>query len=59
MGSRLLLELPFLPSNLAHGIWERLMVADRWEGSVLLARKGSEVVITRLCSIARIVGLES
>lgn len=53
------MEAPFPDSDLAHGIWERLMAANKWKGFVLLARKGSKVDITHLCSIPSLVGLES
>lgn len=58
MGSGVLLE-PFPHSELAPGNFERLMGADVWESSVLLARKGSEVVTTRLYPVANLAGLES
>lgn len=59
MGSGVLLEALFPDSDLAHGIWERLMAANNWKGFVLLAREGSKVDITHLCFIASLVGLES
>lgn len=48
MGSRVLLEPSIPHSSLAHGVWERLVAANRWGGFVSLARISSEVVATRL-----------
>lgn len=55
----MLLGPPLPNSDLAHRAWERRAQVNRCERFALLLRKGLEVVIKPLCSMASLAGLES